>query len=48
MKTFAVTHLVSKGIGGILMVLVRYRSNENILGVGERVEWMVSYSDFTQ
>lgn len=45
MKIFAVRQLVSRGMGGLVMVLVDYGSNDNKLQMEGSGEWMVCHFD---
>ena len=45
MKIFFVRQLVSRGMGGLVMVLVDYGSNDNKIQMEESAAWMVCHFD---
>ena len=46
MKSVTIKQMVSRGMWGLVIVLVGYGSNSNRLKIYEKVYWMVSHSDF--
>ena len=45
MKIAIIKQLVSRGTGGLVIILVGYGSNNNRLRVYEKVHWLLCHSD---